>query len=190
LSVKSLLKIFATEPQSLDAIASGRQNWEHYIIGWHRDYLAIALQKATNTLESQPLASKVISHKESEVNCPSCGKKMLEIPSNSKKLHTNYFLKCSCCETVMFYNKWNKNWEVPRTKEENNSPVTLTLTEHLCPVCKEKLAVRDYEKDGQKKRMLVCSSPKAKGDKKHEGVAYFESRGVFWSKQYGEISFP
>jgi DNA topoisomerase-1 len=188
----------------LDAIASGKENWERYIIGWNDNYFAGALQKALQALESQPHQANGKSQgalpkgKESKVDCPCCGHKMVEIPSKSKKLHKDHFLKCPSCQAVMFYNKWRKAWELPIDKGtqgegETTSPPSpassepLTLTDHPCPVCGEKLALRGYEKEGQKKRMLVCSSPKARTDKKHQGVAYFESKGVFWSKKYGEI---
>ncbi len=193
----------------LDAIASGQENWERYIIGWNEDYFAIALDKALKVVESKPDSTgncqnrDYISYpsKESIFDCPHCGHKMAEIPSKSKKLHKDYFLKCSSCQAVMFYNKWRKVWELPIEKlEEASSLLNLTkssqapalkagvpMTNHACPVCGEKLAVREYEKEGQKKRMLVCSSQKTSTDKKHQGVAYFESRNVFWSKKYGEI---
>ena len=178
----------------LDAIASGQENWERYIINWNEDYFVPALEKALKVVEEKPHAaqnrqnSNAISHqgKESKISCPQCGHQMIEVPSKSKKLHKDYFLKCPGCNAVMFYNKWRKAWELPGEKQDELSQ-GLKLTVHVCPVCEEKLVEREYEKDGQKKRMLVCSSPQARTDKKHQGVAYFESRNVFWSKKYGEL---
>lgn len=103
----------------LDAIASGQENWEQYILNWNNNYFALALVKALKIIESQPSSlprQNNTAVKESKVDCPSCGKKMKEIPSKSKKLHKNYFLKCSGCEAVMFYNKWRKTWELPNNK--------------------------------------------------------------------------
>ncbi|PSF33340.1 type I DNA topoisomerase [Aphanothece hegewaldii CCALA 016] len=188
----------ASMEDKLDAIASGQENWERYIIDWNEDYFAVALEKALKVIESQPVSkanppkANVISPagKESKFDCPCCGQKMVEVPSKSQKLHKDYFLKCSSCQAVMFYNKWRKVWELPVEKPENPSSLNskpLYLTDHACPVCGKKLAIREYEKDGQKKRMLVCSSGEARTDKKHQGVAYFESRNVFWSKKYGEL---
>ena len=174
----------------LDAIASGQENWERYIIGWNGNYFENALKKALKVIESQPQSTTKplnSSGKESKIDCPHCGQKMAEIPSKSKKLHKDYFLKCLSCQAVMFYNKWSKVWELPIEKPRTTN-TSLNLTSHGCPVCGEKLAVREYEKEGQKKRMLVCSSSKNKTDKKHQGVVYFESRNVFWSKKYGELS--
>lgn len=177
----------------LDAIASGQENWERYIVNWNQDYFVGALEKALKIIESQPHSSETSQsnrYKESKIDCPSCGHKLLEVPSKSKKLHKNYFLKCSDCEIVMFYNKWRKIWELPVNTSGDSSPSTstpLALTKYPCPVCGEKLVVREYEKDGQKKKMLVCSSQSVNRDKKHESVIYFESRNVFWSKKYGEL---
>jgi DNA topoisomerase-1 len=178
----------------LDAIALGQENWERYIIGWNEDYFAPALERAFRGMEGMRRPAKppangnsIARGKESKTLCPQCGLKMLEVPSQSKKLHKKHFLKCSGCNTAMFYNKWRKAWELPGEKREE-SALSLKLTAHDCPVCGEKLAVREYEKEGQKKRMLVCSSPQGRTDKKHRDVAYFESRNVFWSRKYGEIS--
>ena len=180
---------------TLDAIALGKENWERYIIGWNENYFAPALSQAFQTIDGMPRSNNgstnnaiasIAQGKESKTLCPQCGLKMIEIPSQSKKLHKNHFLKCTGCNTVMLYNKWRKVWEPPTEKREESAP-SLKLTAHPCPVCGEKLAVREYEKEGQKKRMLVCSSPQGKTDKKHKDVVYFESRNVFWSKKYGEL---
>ncbi|MBR8832313.1 MAG: DNA topoisomerase 1 [Chroococcopsis gigantea SAG 12.99] len=187
----------------LDAIARGQQNWQEYIIAWNEDYFKNALQKALGVIKNEP-GGRAVDHantsqanskaKESKVICPGCGGKMLAVPSKSKKLHKDHFLKCPNCPTVMFYNKWHKAWELPIEGGKNSSPHSpgskkaLNLTKHPCPVCGEKLALKEYEKEGQKKRMLVCSSEKGPNDKKHQGVAYFQSRNVFWSKKYGELS--
>ncbi len=171
----------------LDAIAAGFEDWEGYITGWNRDYLAPALTRAR--LDCARMSSEASEHrqaKESEISCPQCGAKMTEVPSRSKKLHKNHFLKCPGCSAVMFYNRWSKSWELPRDKEKAEGR-SLKLTDYPCPVCGKKLAEREYEKDGNKKRMLVCSSPQSRGDKKHKTVVYFESKGVYWSKKHGEL---
>ena len=183
---------------TLDAIALGKENWERYIIGWNENYFAPALSQAFQTIDGMPRShqgkvnegnnaiASMTHGKESKTLCPQCGLKMIEIPSQSKKLHKNHFLKCAGCNTVMFYNKWRKVWEPPTETREASAP-SLKLTAYPCPICGEKLAVGEYEKEGQKKRMLVCSSPQGKTDKKHKDVVYFESRNVFWSKKYGEL---
>ena len=139
----------------LDAIATGQENWERYIIDWNKNYFAPALEKALKLVQTIPRSSTVGSRwqgQESKISCPQCQQKMLKIPSQSKKLHRKYFLKCPGCETVMFYNKWKKKWEEPGEKQKELSQ-PLNLTQHSCPVCGEKLAEREYEKEGQKKRM-------------------------------------
>jgi DNA topoisomerase-1 len=177
----------------LDAIATGQEDWEQYIIGWNENYLAPALFKAIGWIERMPCADKlppkgstIAQGKEAKMSCPQCGQEMTKVPSPSKKLHRDHFLKCLSCQTVMFYNKWYKTWELPKQKREESSQ-SFKLTVHACPVCGEKLAQREYEKEGLTKRMLVCSSQKARTDKKHKSVVYFESKNVFWSKKYGEL---
>jgi DNA topoisomerase-1 len=108
--------------EKLDAIASGREDWERYIIGWNEDYFAPALEKALKVVQTMPRSdratqkgSSISQGKESKIACPKCGHKMTEVPSKSKKLHKDYFLKCPSCQTVMFYNKWRKVWELPNS---------------------------------------------------------------------------
>ncbi len=176
----------------LDAIASGQENWEQYIIGWNETYFAPALLKALKGIENIPRSDTTAQKgnstpaKESKIACPQCSHKMVEIPSKSKKLHKDYFLKCPGCQAVMFYNKWHKTWELPGEKPQEPAS-SGKLTEHSCPVCGEKLAEREYEKERLKKRMLLCSSSQARTDRKHKEVVYFESKNVFWSKKYGEL---
>ncbi|MDV3001022.1 MAG: DNA topoisomerase 1 [Chroococcopsis gigantea SAG 12.99] len=182
----------------LDAIANGKENWQRYIIGWNDDYFRNALEKAFKIVGAQSVGkpgATITSRsnragKESKIDCPGCGGKMIEVPSKSKKLHKNYFLKCPGCQTVMFYNKWHKAWELPLDNKTNNVPPSTSSSAplaHICPVCGDKLSVREYEKEGQKKRMLVCPWGKARNDPKHKDVVYFESKNVFWSKKYGEL---
>ncbi len=176
----------------LDAIASGQENWERYIISWNETYFAPALLKALKGIEKIPRSDTTAQkgnstpRKESKIACPQCCHKMVEIPSQSKKLHKDYFLKCPDCQAVMFYNKWHKTWELPGEKPQEPAS-SGKLTEYSCPVCGEKLAEREYEKEGLKKRMLLCSSSQARTDRKHKEVVYFESKNVFWSKKYGEL---
>ena len=61
------------------------------------------------------------------------------------------------------------------------------LTDFPCPVCGKPLAEHEYTKDGQLKKMLRCSNPKARNDKKHKDVAFFWSRERWWSKKFGEL---
>jgi ssDNA-binding Zn-finger/Zn-ribbon topoisomerase 1 len=72
-------------------------------------------------------------------------------------------------------------------------PVTPTTSspekkEHPCPVCGKPLELYEYIKDGKPKQMLRCSDTIARRQDDHKNVAYFASKGVFWSPTYGEIN--
>lgn len=62
------------------------------------------------------------------------------------------------------------------------------IKEHPCPVCSKPLELYEYQKDGEQKRMLRCSDAVARRQDNHKGVAFFDSKGVFWSPNYGEIT--
>ena len=96
----------------------------------------------------------------SRQKCPQCQERMDKIPSKSKKLSRPYFLKCSKCEVVMFFNQQQKTWLEPTAK-----PVP-TITEYPCPVCGSFLAEKTYSKNDRTKKMLVCSTKQGK----HEDV--------------------
>jgi DNA topoisomerase-1 len=66
------------------------------------------------------------------------------------------------------------------------------VTEFKCPVCTGPLETYSYQKDGALKTMLRChqANTEALQDNAQAGcseVAFFESRGAWWSPQYGEI---
>ncbi|MGB3299069.1 MAG: type I DNA topoisomerase, partial [Phormidesmis sp.] len=145
----------------LDAIATGKQNWQTYLTGWHREYFAPAIDQARAKLSAgiirdlqasatavmpknlannqasrlsiepskKPIATKRTSAKKvsqkdgalkhrspkantsrSKINCPKCAQPLDKIPSRSKKLKANHFLKCGApsCDTVMFWNPQEK----------------------------------------------------------------------------------
>lgn len=108
---------------TLDAIESGKQDWQHYLISWNREYFAPAIDKAWASLGGKPTA-----------------------------------------------------------KTKTKSPQQLTA--YPCPVCGTPLAEYPY---GQTKKLLRCSSSKAFKDAKHKDVVFFESRGGWWSKKYGNL---
>ncbi len=124
----------------LDAISQGRQDWQKYLTGWHRDYFAIAVEKA----RAQAVAEA------------------REKPSQ--------------------YNSRTKAASKSRPKRE---PVPSKKSKHLCPLCNSPLVERAYQKNGQTKKMLLCSSSKAK--KPHQDVVFFQSKGKWWSPKLGEL---
>lgn len=219
---------------ALDAIATGAQEWQAYLLGWHRSYFAPALEQARNTLpsllanpakfpESPPLfpcptvleqpsaashkksarsqsslpkssspkstAAKSAAAKSTKTKCPTCGEAMNKIPSRSKQLKTKHFLKCSApgCSTVMFWNAKAKRYELPSTQRQAHHPEM--FTEHPCPICGALLERYLYTKDGQEKVMLRCSLLENRRGKCKE-VAFFQSRGEFWSPKFGTLKVP
>ena len=178
---------------SLDAIATGNQEWQDYLIGWNRTYFAPALAKALKNLpESTPIGKgggKGLQ--KSRTKCPGCNQPMGKVPS--QKVKKKYFLKCENGCTVddgrglvMFWSDRESKWQQPQAKSEQLSPPT-ELTEYPCPVCKQKLEMYKYQKEGQTKQMLRCSDPKARASKKHKNAVYFHSKGRWWSPKYGEL---
>ncbi|HEY9779019.1 MAG TPA: type I DNA topoisomerase [Leptolyngbyaceae cyanobacterium] len=73
----------------------------------------------------------------------------------------------------------------PPVTPTTSSPAT---KEHPCPVCGKPLELYEYIKDGKPKQMLRCSDTIARRQEDHKNVAYFASKGVFWSPTYGEIN--
>ncbi len=192
----------------MDAIATGEQEWQAYLIGWNRGYFAPAIAQAKSQLLSLPTFAEhpptpgVMPAKRSIANhakpttgqptktkCPTCGERMTKVPSRSKKMKAKHFLKCSgaACGTVMFWNAKAKRYELPQTQRQAlNSEL---FTDHPCPVCGALLERYAYTKDGQDKVMLRCSLLENRRGKCKE-VAFFQSRGEFWSPKFGTLKLP
>jgi DNA topoisomerase-1 len=116
---------------------------------------------------------------------------MAKIPS--QKMKKKYFLKCEACDLVLFWNDFKREWQKPRPRTEdtpNPNPQPASLqTEYPCPVCK-KVMLEEYHyvnAEGEKKTMLRCSDPEKRKNPKHKGVAFFLSKGLWWSKEYGQL---
>jgi DNA topoisomerase I len=178
--------------QALDAIALGQQEWQHYLTNWNREYFDPALRQAKTQLPivSAPTYPKRELEK-SRTKCPGCGKAMFKVPT--KKLKKGYFLKCEqeCCKAedgsdlVMFWSEPQKKWQAPRPK---GTQQPAQVTSFSCPVCHKPLEEYHYSKDGQPKKMLRCTDPKSKTDKKHQDVAFFWSQDQWWSPKFGALS--
>jgi DNA topoisomerase I len=183
----------------LDAIATGKINWEGYLTRWNREYFAPALQKAIAEIPkvkptlstSNAAKSKTTSAKEvTSIQCPNCGRQMTKVPSKSQKLKADHFLSCDerqgGCKTVMFLNPKSKTYELPYEKRQTSQSAT-SVTSHTCPVCGSALEQYEYIKEGQTKTMYRCSNPKNR-QKKCKEVAYFVTkRGGWWSPKFGEL---
>lgn len=205
---------------ALDAIATGSQDWQAYLLNWHRSYFAPALDQARQQLTSlvapasnSPATSKrraaaaaasaspsssastsarsksarSTQAKSSQTKCHTCGEAMTKIPSRSKKLKAKHFLKCSAaaCGAVMFWNASSKRYELPYA-QRSKTPDPTQFTDHPCPVCGAWLERYAYSKDGQDKVMLRCSLLENRRGKCQE-VAFFQSRGEFWSPKFGTL---
>ncbi|MGB6013140.1 MAG: type I DNA topoisomerase, partial [Nodosilinea sp.] len=193
---------------ALDAIATGEQEWQSYLIGWNRGYFAPAIAQAKSQLLSlptfaeQPPTSGAMSTQRSPVSkvkptngqptktkCPTCGEAMNKVPSRSKKMKAKHFLKCSGagCGAVMFWHAKAKRYELPHTQRQATK--SELFTDHPCPVCGALLERYAYTKDGQDKEMLRCSLLENRRSKCKE-VAFFQSRGEFWSPNFGTLKLP
>ncbi|KAB8317734.1 type I DNA topoisomerase [Tolypothrix campylonemoides VB511288] len=184
---------------ALDAIASGKQPWQHYLTNWNQNYFTPALAKAKTVVVSSVVsssngakASPVAERKfqTSRTRCPQCKNYLGKIPSN--KVTKKYFLKClsGCEDTVLFWSDRTKTWEAPRSqaaKSANSAKLPVKITTYPCPVCKKPLEEYSYTKDGQSKTMLRCSDSKSRNDQKHKDVAYFTTAKGWWSPKFGEL---
>ena len=178
----------------LDAIASGKQNWERYLLNWNQTYLVPALEAAYQSLGTNSHVTPSRGNRQAElteIHCPKCEWLMQKILCRSQKLTADHFLKCSNqdCSTAMFWSDQKSGYELPYY--ERKDPVaTSPTTEYPCPVCEKPLELYEYTRGNEQKQMLRCSDPLKRGQDDHKNVAYFAAKGVFWSPTYGEIGKP
>jgi len=109
----------------LDAIASGKEQWEPYLIDWNQTYLAPALAAAYRTLGSNQ-GVKPGNPKQAElteIHCPKCEWLMQKILCRSKKLKADHFLKCANkdCGTAMFWSEQQQVYELPYSERTGNT---------------------------------------------------------------------
>jgi len=129
-----------------------------------------------------------------EIHCPKCEWLMQKILSGSKKLTADHFLKCSnkACNTAMFWSDKQQTYELPYSKHQESPQRSkknvASTTEFPCPKCGKPLELYEYTKENEQKQMLRCSDPLKRRQDDHKDVAYFASKGIFWSPTYGEIS--
>lgn len=177
--------------QSLDQIAIGKQNWQHYLTDWNEAYFQPALLQAERVLPRYlsatpaPYSEKPVER--SRTRCPSCQKPLAKI--KSAKVKKKYFLKCveGCENVVLFWSEYNKRWEAPQAKSPQPESAKSKLTDAPCPVCQKPLGQFSYQKDGQTKMLLRCSDPKSRHDTKHKDIVYFQTEKGWWSPKLGEL---
>jgi DNA topoisomerase-1 len=192
-ALPDLLKAeFTAQMESaLDAIAQGQQDWQQYLTRWHFDYFAPAIEQAKRVIPHHLTTTPAPPPKTwetSRTRCPQCQAYLAKVPS--KKLKKKYFLKCisGCPDTVLFWSERSRQWEQPHAKARTDIAATPTqLTAYPCPVCQKPLEAYRYEKDGQAKGLLRCSDPKARGDRQHQDVVYFQTAKGWWSPKLGEL---
>jgi len=188
----------ANMESELDTIAQGQQDWQEYLTDWNRVYFVPALEKARQVLKSkgtQAINSQVERSPNStqskpqasltKIACPKCGEAMHKIPSKSKKLKANHFLKCMItgCDVVMFWNPQGKRYELPYAQR---TPDPEAFTNVPCPICGALLERYTYIKEGREKVMLRCSLIEHRRGKCKD-VAFFEGRDGFWSPKFGTL---
>ncbi len=117
--------------------------------------------------------------------CPKCNAAMTQVPSKSKKLKADHFLKCTAvgCGTVMFWQPQGQRYELPYAQR---TPDPTSFTDFPCPVCGALLERYHYTKEGQEKEMLRCSLLENRRGKCKD-VAFFASRDEFWSPKFGTL---
>jgi len=179
--------------RSLDDIAEGKQDWQRYLTHWNETYFEPALLQAQRVipqhLTTNPAPRPQTHLQTSRTRCPQCEKPLAKIPS--PKVKKKYFLKCveGCENVVLFWSDRSKRWEAPQPKSSNTATKPQT-TDHLCPVCQQRLEQYAYQKEGQDKRLLRCSNPKARDDRQHQDVVYFQTAKGWWSPKLGDLAVP
>ena len=179
--------------QQLDRIADGKEDWQSYLTKWNQDYFAPALIKAQNAIPQHLTSDPPVRFNKSgplekaKKKCPQCDQPLSKVPS--KKVQRKYFLKCTsgCDDVVLFYSKYSKQWEPPRSKEGKRETKT-TITQHACPVCKKQMEAYTYQKEGQTKKLLRCSDAKARAKANHKDAVYFSTQNGWWSPKHGNLS--
>jgi DNA topoisomerase-1 len=193
----------------LDAIATGEQEWQTYLIGWNREYFGPAIAKAKSQLLSLPTFSEHPAHLSAN------GSEIKPIPPSPNPLRDNHqnqmpHLRRGDDQSPLPLQKDESQafpqmlWgalhhghvlecqgqtlrTAPRQRQALNPERCLWTTparsaEHL-------LERYGYTKDGQDKVMLRCSILDNRRGKCKE-VAYFQSRGEFWSPKFGTLKLP
>ncbi len=184
-------KFTAQMESTLDQVSEGKEPWEPWLIGWNTNYLDPALAEAAKSLP-EALGESVHTRQleKARVSCPGCNQPLSKIPT--KKMKKGYFLKCEngCIGAegnglVMFWSDRLKQWQQPQKKLE--PPSEERTTEIPCPVCKKRMEIHSYEKEGKQKQLLRCSDSETRGNPNHKDVVFFQSKGKWWSPKLGEL---
>ena len=187
---------FTAEMESaLDAIASGEQDWQQYLVGWNRDYFAPALAKAGQFVEEE--YADVNQPELTEHECPVCGGKLEEYHYQKSGAQKS-LLRChaanddsaetdaqAACQEVAFFRSRGAWWSPDHGEiGDSDIPADAVLPGSACPVCQGPLEKHFYPKDGETKSMVRCQKQPEDGC---SDVAFFATDNGYWSPQYGEL---
>lgn len=178
---------------ALDAIASGEQNWQQYLVSWNRDYFAPAIVKAGQFVEEEYDNRPELTEHE----CPVCGG-ALEKYHYQKDGEEKALLRChaanddsaeadsqASCKDVAYFAS-NGAWWSPTYGQIGSSdiPSDIAVPGSACPVCQGQLEKHFYPKDGEIKSMVRCQKQPKSGC---SDVAFFQTDSGYWSPKYGEL---
>jgi DNA topoisomerase I len=149
----------------LDAIAQGKKDWQQYLTGWNDGYFAPALAQATQQLGTMRSTNPAVrSGSKTQVS-------KTQVPKT---------------QTAKTQTAKTQTAKTQTAKTQQQAPDPQALTDSLCPVCGAFLERHPYQKDGINKVMLRCAIPDHRRGKCKD-VAFFESRGEFWSPKFGTL---
>ncbi|KAM3102002.1 type I DNA topoisomerase [Phormidesmis sp. 146-12] len=195
----------------LDQIAAGKQDWQRYLTDWHRTYFEPALTQAklfiqTSFQSSHPStfggysaegsspSKKSPSAKSSTVKSSKSSATIAKSSSKSSTKSTTAHSDKTPSKTSSKPKSSVKSSTKPATSKANSSykprspdSIADSLTDAPCPVCGALLERYIYTKDDQEKTMLRCTIAENRRGKCKE-VAFFDSRGRFWSPKFGELN--
>lgn len=165
---------------SLDKVAEGKLDWQKYLIAFYFDFFLPAIEgAAAKSLMSQ-------AYPKSDIPCPDCGKPLSKLPSKFKDGPKDHYLKCleGCSGVILFWNRGVNDWVKKGEKVDSPEKPPGKLTDFVCQCCGSKLEEYAYQKDGQEKLMLRCSSGCYKKPETKELSVYFQGKkGGFWNFQ-------
>jgi DNA topoisomerase I len=191
---------------ALDQIAAGKQDWQCYLTDWHRTYFEPALNQAKLFIQTSfqsahlpafegyslegssppkkpPFEKSSIAKSSTKSSAPSTktsGKNSGK-SATAKSSKTDSATKSSATKSSA------TKLSAPIAQMPRPRSIADALTDHPCPICGALLERYIYTKDGQEKTMLRCTIAENRRGKCKE-VAFFDSRGRFWSPKFGELS--
>jgi DNA topoisomerase I len=178
---------------ALDAIAKGQQDWQSYLIGWNKTYFAPALEQAIGQLgivamqvqqvvgQAMVATSQRKTKTSRATSTTQTGKRQTASASSQKSRGSNRRKASSTTQSKRASSKKIVGLSSPIVG--SSSPI---VSSGCCPICTTPLEQYTYQKDGQSKVMLRCSVVSHRQGQCKE-VAFFQSKGEFWSPKFGTL---